>query len=153
MFRRKKKDEPTDAPQAPQAAAETEGAEAPKAEASAEIDAAAPSETAGAAESSAISESTAAAQTDGAPKKSARGNRVQKVGTVASDKMQKTVIVRVDRQVLHPKYRRYVRRTSKFMAHDDLGATIGDRVRIVETRPLSAKKRWRVIEIVQKAAK
>ena len=157
MFRRKKKDEPTDAPQAPQApqaAAETESAEAPRAEVSAEIDATAPSETAGAgaAESSAASESTAA-QTDGAPKKSARGNRVQKVGTVASDKMQKTVIVRVDRQVLHPKYRRYVRRTSRFMAHDDLGATIGDRVRIVETRPLSAKKRWRVIEIVQKAAK
>jgi small subunit ribosomal protein S17 len=67
--------------------------------------------------------------------------------------MQKTVIVRVDRQVLHTKYRRYVRRTSTFMAHDDLGATTGDRVRIVETRPLSAKKRWRVVEIVQKAAK
>ena len=84
---------------------------------------------------------------------SRRGNRVQKVGTVSSDKMQKTVIVRVDRLVLHTKYRRYVRRTSKFMAHDDLGATTGDRVRIVETRPLSAKKRWRVVEIVQKAAK
>jgi small subunit ribosomal protein S17 len=82
-----------------------------------------------------------------------RGNRAQKVGIVASDKMQKTVVVRVDRQVLHPKYRRYVRRTSKFMAHDDLGAGIGDKVRIVETRPLSARKRWRVVEIVQKAAK
>ena len=81
------------------------------------------------------------------------GKRVQKVGTVSSDKMQKTVVVRVDRLVLHPKYRRYVRRTSKFMAHDDLGATTGDRVRIVETRPLSAEKRWRVVEIVQKAAK
>jgi len=85
--------------------------------------------------------------------KARRGNRVQKVGTVSADKMQKTVVVRVDRLVLHPKYRRYVRRTSKFMAHDDLGATTGDRVRIVETRPLSAKKRWRVVEIVQKAAK
>jgi small subunit ribosomal protein S17 len=82
-----------------------------------------------------------------------RGNRVQKVGIVSSDKMQKTVVVRVDRLVLHPKYRRYVRRTSKFMAHDDLGSTTGDRVRIVETRPLSAHKRWRVVEIVQKAAK
>src|SRR3954447_14006341 len=82
-----------------------------------------------------------------------RGNRAQKVGIVASDKMQKTVVVRVDRLVKHPKYRRYVRRTSKFMAHDDLGATTGDRVRIVETRPLSANKRWRVVEIVQKAAK
>lgn len=82
-----------------------------------------------------------------------RGTRVQKVGIVASDKMQKTVVVRVDRQVLHPKYRRYVRRTSKFMAHDETGASVGDKVRIVETRPLSAHKRWRVVEILQKAAK
>ena len=82
-----------------------------------------------------------------------RANKAQKVGTVASDKMQKTVIVRVDRLVRHSKYRRYVRRTSKFMAHDELGATVGDKVRIVETRPLSARKRWRVVEIVQKAAK
>ena len=82
-----------------------------------------------------------------------RANRSTKVGTVASDKMQKTVVVRVDRLVRHRKYRRYVRRTSKFMAHDELGATVGDKVRIVETRPLSARKRWRVIEIVQKAAK
>ena len=82
-----------------------------------------------------------------------RARRSQKVGTVASDKMQKTVVVRVDRLVRHRKYRRYVRRTSKFMAHDELGATVGDKVRIVETRPLSARKRWRVVEIVQKAAK
>jgi small subunit ribosomal protein S17 len=82
-----------------------------------------------------------------------RGNRAQKVGIVASDKMEKTVVVRVDRLIKHPKYRRYVRRTSKFMAHDETGATIGDKVRIVETRPLSARKRWRVVEIVQKAAK
>lgn len=82
-----------------------------------------------------------------------RALRSQKVGTVSSDKMQKTVVVRVDRLVLHRKYRRYVRRTSKFMAHDELGATLGDKVRIVETRPLSARKRWRVVEIVQKAAK
>jgi len=87
------------------------------------------------------------------PEKASRANRSQKVGTVASDKMQKTVVVRVDRLVRHRKYRRYVRRTSKFMAHDELGATVGDKVRIVETRPLSARKRWRVIEIVQKAAK
>ena len=88
-----------------------------------------------------------------AAKKADRANRSQKVGTVASDKMTKTVIVRVDRLVRHRKYRRYVRRTSKFMAHDELGATVGDKVRIVETRPMSARKRWRVIEIVQKAAK
>ena len=79
--------------------------------------------------------------------------RAEKVGIVASDKMEKTVVVRVDRLVRHPKYRRYVRRTSKFMAHDEKGATIGDKVRIVETRPLSARKRWRVVEIIQKAEK
>ena len=90
------------------------------------------------------------APTAGEPK---RAHRSQKVGVITSDKMQKTVVVRVDRLVRHTKYRRYVRRTSKFMAHDEMGATIGDKVRIVETRPMSARKRWRVIEIVQKAAK
>ena len=98
-------------------------------------------------------ENESANTAEASPVATSRANRSQKVGTVASDKMQKTVVVRVDRLVLHPKYRRYVRRTSRFMAHDDLGATTGDRVRIVETRPLSAKKRWRVVEIVQKAAK
>jgi len=88
-----------------------------------------------------------------APVTKRRAHRSQKVGTVSSDKMQKTVVVRVDRLVRHPKYRRYVRRTSKFLAHDEMGATVGDKVRIVETRPLSARKRWRVVEIVQKAAK
>lgn len=82
-----------------------------------------------------------------------RGRRAEKVGVVASDKMQKTVVVRVDRLIKHPKYRRYVRRTSKFMAHNETDATIGDKVRIVETRPLSARKRWRVVEVVQKAEK
>ena len=96
---------------------------------------------------------TAAAPADAVTSTTKRPHRSQKVGTVSSDKMQKTVVVRVDRLVLHTKYRRYVRRTSKFMAHDELGATIGDKVRIVETRPLSTRKRWRVIEIVQKAAK
>jgi len=90
---------------------------------------------------------------DGAGEGTKRAHRSQKVGAVVSDKMQKTVVVRVDRLVRHTKYRRYVRRTSKFMAHDELGATVGDKVRIVETRPMSARKRWRVIEIVQKAAK
>ena len=81
------------------------------------------------------------------------GRRAQKVGTVSSDKMTKTVVVSVDRKVMHPKYRRYVRRTTKFMAHDEMTAGIGDKVRIEETRPMSARKRWRVIEIIQKAAK
>jgi small subunit ribosomal protein S17 len=77
--------------------------------------------------------------------------RQEKVGLVTSDKMQKTVVVRVERLVRHPKYKRYVRQRSKFMAHDEIGAHAGDIVRIVETRPLSAHKRWRVIEIVQRA--
>jgi small subunit ribosomal protein S17 len=86
----------------------------------------------------------------GGPK---RGRRAERVGIVSSDKMEKTVVVEVDRLVRHPKYRRYVRRTSKFMAHNEKGAALGDKVRIVETRPLSARKRWRVVEILQKAAK
>lgn len=77
--------------------------------------------------------------------------RQEKVGLVTSDKMTKTVVVRVERQVQHRKYRRYIRRRTKFMAHDEMGAHTGDIVRIVETRPLSARKRWRVVEIVQKA--
>jgi small subunit ribosomal protein S17 len=79
------------------------------------------------------------------------GKRAEKVGVVSSDKMTKTVVVRVDRLVKHPIYRKYVKRRKKFMAHDELGAKIGDKVKIVETRPLSARKRWRVVEIIQKA--
>ena len=82
-----------------------------------------------------------------------RSKRAEKVGIVSSDKMTKTVVVRVDRQVKHPIYRKYIKRRKKFMAHDELGSTIGDKVRIVETRPLSAQKRWRVVEILQKAEK
>ncbi|HBR57329.1 MAG TPA: 30S ribosomal protein S17 [Blastocatellia bacterium] len=80
-----------------------------------------------------------------------KGKRAEKIGVVSSDKMTKTVVVRVDRLVKHPIYRKYVRRRKKFMAHDELGAKIGDKVKIVETRPLSARKRWRVVEIIQKA--
>ena len=81
----------------------------------------------------------------------ARGHRQQRVGVVTTAKMQKTVVVSVERLVRHAFYRKTIRRTSSFMAHDELGAKAGDRVRIVETRPLSARKRWRVVEIVQKA--
>jgi small subunit ribosomal protein S17 len=79
------------------------------------------------------------------------GKRAEKIGIVVSDKMTKTVVVRVDRLVKHPVYRKYVKRRKKFMAHDEQGASIGDKVKIVETRPLSARKRWRVVEIIQKA--
>jgi small subunit ribosomal protein S17 len=146
MFRRKKKEESTEQPPSPAAAPETTSAETEAVE-----PVAAQSETA--AEPATSTTEAATASSDRPAVKSGRGNRVQKVGIVASDKMQKTVVVRVDRQVLHMKYRRYVRRTTRFKAHDELGATVGDRVRIVETRPLSAQKRWRVVEILQKAAK
>ncbi|MEK6325574.1 MAG: 30S ribosomal protein S17 [Acidobacteriota bacterium] len=86
-------------------------------------------------------------ETPAAPKR----RRQEKVGLVTSDKMQKTVVVRVERQVRHRKYKRYIRRRTKFMAHDEMGAHTGDIVRIIETRPMSARKRWRVAEIVQKA--
>ncbi|MEO8649682.1 MAG: 30S ribosomal protein S17 [Acidobacteriota bacterium] len=88
----------------------------------------------------------------GSPEKSvAKGKRAEKIGVVSSDKMTKTVVVRVDRVVKHPVYRKYVRKRKKFMAHDELGSKIGDKVRIVETRPTSARKRWRVVEIIHKA--
>jgi small subunit ribosomal protein S17 len=90
---------------------------------------------------------------DSAPVKKKESKRAERVGIVSSDKMMKTVVVRVDRQVKHPIYRKYIKRRKNFMAHDELGSTVGDRVRIVETRPLSARKRWRVVEIIQKAEK
>ena len=74
-----------------------------------------------------------------------RGNRRTLVGQVVSNKMDKTVVVRVERLVQDPRYKKYVRRYSKFMAHDeDNSCAIGDRVRIVEHRPLSKMKRWKV---------
>lgn len=83
-----------------------------------------------------------------------RGRRQEKIGIITSDKMQKTVVVRVDRLVKHPVYKRYVRRRAKFMAHNEIeGLGIGDQVKIEETRPLSARKRWRVVEVLRKAAR
>jgi small subunit ribosomal protein S17 len=77
--------------------------------------------------------------------------RSEQVGVVVRAKMQKTVVVAVERLVRHPVYRKTIKRTSTFMAHDEKGAARGDRVRIVETRPLSKHKRWRVEEILGKA--
>ena len=83
---------------------------------------------------------------------SGRGDRKVRVGTVLSDKMDKTVIVGVERRVAHPLYGKQVTRTKKYYAHDEEGqARQGDVVRIVETRPLSKTKRWRLVEIVEKA--
>ena len=85
-------------------------------------------------------------------KQSERGSRKVRVGTVLSDRMNKTVVVGVERRVAHPMYGKRVVRTKKFYAHDEAGAARqGDLLRIVETRPLSKQKRWRVIEIVEKA--
>ena len=79
-------------------------------------------------------------------------NRKQKVGRVVSDKMDKTVVVAVDYLRPHPLYRKTVRKTSKFYAHDENNeCKVGDTVRIEETRPLSRQKRWRVLEIVNKS--
>jgi small subunit ribosomal protein S17 len=81
-----------------------------------------------------------------------RGSRKVRVGTVLSDKMEKTLVVGVERKVAHRLYGKQVVRTKKYFAHDEDGqARQGDVVRIAETRPLSKQKRWRLVEIVEKA--
>ena len=82
----------------------------------------------------------------------ARANRKTREGLVVSDKMDKTVVVAVEDRVKHPLYGKVLRRTSKVKAHDEQNECgVGDTVRIMETRPLSASKRWRVVEVVEKA--
>jgi small subunit ribosomal protein S17 len=91
-----------------------------------------------------------AAQQDGTT--AARPRRKVREGMVVSDKMDKTVVVVIEDRVKHPLYGKVMRRTSKLKAHDENNACgIGDRVMLMETRPLSATKRWRVIEILEKA--
>ena len=81
-----------------------------------------------------------------------RNSRRVKVGIVSSNKMDKTVVVATEESVRHALYGKSVKRTKKFMAHDEENACgIGDKVKIMETRPLSKNKRWRVVEIVEKA--
>lgn len=81
-----------------------------------------------------------------------RGRRKVRVGKVVSNKADKTIIVAEERQVAHKLYKKYFKRTKKYMAHDEENAcNIGDVVRIMETRPLSARKRWRLVEIVERA--
>ena len=76
-----------------------------------------------------------------------------KVGVVVSNKMNKTVVVRVENLVQHPGYQKYIKRTSKFLAHNEANnLNVGDRVVIEETRPLSKRKRWNVLEVVEKAS-
>ena len=81
-----------------------------------------------------------------------RNLRKERIGKVVSNKMQKSITVAVDRRVKHPIYGKFVHKTTKFMAHDEKNeAGIGDTVRISETRPLSKLKRWRLVEIIEKA--
>jgi small subunit ribosomal protein S17 len=95
-------------------------------------------------------EREASATPEAAP--TGRSGRNEQVGIVVKAKMQKSVVVAVERLVRHAVYRKTIKRTSTFMAHDEKGAKKGDTVRIVETRPLSKLKRWRVEEIVTRAA-
>ncbi|MFH8795649.1 MULTISPECIES: 30S ribosomal protein S17 [Streptomyces] len=84
--------------------------------------------------------------------KAARGFRKTRQGLVVSDKMDKTVVVAVEDRVTHALYGKVIRRTNKLKAHDEQNAAgVGDRVLLMETRPLSATKRWRVVEILEKA--
>ena len=86
--------------------------------------------------------------------RAARGRRQHKVGVVTSNKMQKTIVVKVTRLMQHPLYQRVVRVTKKFYAHDENGdARRGDTVRIVETRPMSKLKRWRLAEVIARATR
>ncbi|HRE65629.1 MAG: 30S ribosomal protein S17 [Cytophagales bacterium] len=82
----------------------------------------------------------------------ARNLRKERVGKVVSNKMQKSITIAIDRKVKHPIYGKFMNKTTKFMAHDEKNeAGIGDTVRIMETRPLSKSKRWRLVEIIEKA--
>ncbi|HZD79019.1 MAG TPA: 30S ribosomal protein S17 [Actinomycetota bacterium] len=89
---------------------------------------------------------------DEQPAKPERGRRKVRTGVVVSDAMDKTVLVRIDRKVRHPLYKKIVKRSSKLAAHDEANdAHVGDTVRVMETRPLSKTKRWRIVEIVERA--
>ena len=81
-----------------------------------------------------------------------RNMRVSRIGKVVSDKMQKTVVVAIERLIQHPLYKKGIKRTIKFKAHDENNdAHIGDTVKIVQTRPLSKEKCWRVVEVIERA--
>ena len=81
-----------------------------------------------------------------------RNLRKERIGIVVKDAMDKSIIVGVERRVKHPMYEKYVKKTSRFMAHDEKNdCGVGDKVRIMETRPLSKRKCWRLVEIIEKA--
>jgi small subunit ribosomal protein S17 len=91
------------------------------------------------------------ADASSASKISVRGNRKLREGLVVSDKMTKTVVVEVEDRVQHPLYGKTIRRSTRYKAHDEGDAAVGDRVLLMETRPVSATKRWRVVEILERA--
>jgi small subunit ribosomal protein S17 len=81
-----------------------------------------------------------------------RNLRKERIGIVTSDKMEKSIVVAVERKVKHPKYGKFVKKTTKFVAHDETNdCNIGDVVKIMETRPLSKNKNWRLVEIIERA--
>ena len=81
-----------------------------------------------------------------------RNLRKERTGTVTSNKMDKSIVVAVEMKIMHPKYGKIVKQTKKFMAHDETGQCgIGDVVKIMETRPMSKLKRWRMVEVIEKA--
>ncbi|HEX9613969.1 MAG TPA: 30S ribosomal protein S17 [Bacteroidota bacterium] len=92
------------------------------------------------------------APTSNAEQAAERGRRKTRIGKVVSNKMQKSIVVAIERKVPHPIYKKYFRRTARLMAHDEKQeAGLGDLVRVMETRPLSKQKRWRLVEILEKA--
>ena len=81
-----------------------------------------------------------------------RGLRKTRIGMVVSNKMEKTITIAIERKVSHPIYKKYFKKTTKLMAHDEKSeCNLGDKVKVMETRPLSKNKRWRLVEIVEKA--
>ena len=81
-----------------------------------------------------------------------RNARKERIGVVVSDKMEKSIVVAIQRQIKHPIYGKFIKKTTKLMAHDETNdAGVGDTVRIMETRPLSKNKRWRLVEVVERA--
>ncbi len=81
-----------------------------------------------------------------------RGLRKTRIGNVVSNKMDKSIVVAIERKVAHPLYKKYFKKTTKLMAHDEKNeCNVGDRVKIMETRPLSKLKKWRLVEVIEKA--
>lgn len=93
-----------------------------------------------------------AESTDNASADATRNNRKLRDGVVVSSKMDKTIVISIVERVRHPKYAKFIARTKKLYAHDETNdAQVGDRVRVMETRPLSKQKRWRLVEILERA--